>query len=705
MEGDTRTGDALGVKSMDGIRISRILEDSGENYKEYHYIVSNESAERKFLERIELFSCNDLSGLGLSGGEYTLFRSGRHKNDMPGVFVTGCVDERLSDVCSGMTESGEKRDGGESAGSAGYRVTSDHITLIRDRQGKVFAIEFLTGRDQLFETTIDLDENANILSIKAEVIFNVFLDPGETVRTESIRTALVSRAEEEISSFAKRKAVLYGARNKRRPSVFCTWYFYELNVTLEDVRTNLEIMKKRRLPYDVFQIDEGWEVTLGEYEPNEKFPVSMKDLADEIRDAGFVPGLWSSPFVAHETASVWKAHPEWILKGRDGMPVLFPMNDTVYYVFDITDYNTLEYFRELYHRFTFEWGYTYHKLDFTRAAVIYEDADFCDKKTTLAQAYYRAVRAIREGMGDDAFFLMCGGLYDPIIGLVDAQRTGSDVLSMWSSNINKNGKTAPYTIRQSAMRYYMNRWWANDPDALMVRENDKMQRESRLTLGLLNDDEVKTSVMNQFTGGGIMCQTEPLDQISDERLFEIRHILPVVETKAEPLDVMCEDRFPGAVRVSVVDRELFCICVTNWSDTVEKELVVNMNELSLEQGAKYAVSGFYSGRFVTDICAEDTVNMGMLAPHASEVIKIEKLSDSPVILASDYHYTMGGECIVLEMQKSELVVEVKNLLPVEIEYKVLLPKGYSCDGNRLIDVHIDKEDADVHVRRIQCDNA
>jgi hypothetical protein len=155
----------------------------------------------------------------------------------------------------------------------------------------------------------------------------------------------------------------------------------------------------------------------------------------------------------------------------------------------------------------------------------------------------------------------------------------------------------------------------------------------------------------------------------------------------------------------MVGRELFCICVTNWSDTEEKELVLNMSELSLEQGVKYAVSGFYSGRFVTDICSEDTVNMGSISPHASEVIKIEKLSDKPVILASDHHYTMGGECLVLEMQKSELVVEVKNLLPVEIEYKVLLPKGYSCGGKRLIDVHIDKEDGDVHVRRIQCDNA
>ena len=129
------------------------------------------------------------------------------------------------------------------------------------------------------------------------------------------------------------------------------------------------------------------------------------------------------------------------------------MNDTVYYVFDITNGETWGYFRKLYRHFTYDWGYSYHKLDFTRAAVIYENARFANRRMTLAQAYRRAVEAIREGMGEEAFLLMCGGLYDPIIGLVDSQRTGSDVLSMWSSTVNKDGKTAPYTIRQSLERF------------------------------------------------------------------------------------------------------------------------------------------------------------------------------------------------------------------------------------------------------------
>lgn len=114
---------------------------------------------------------------------------------------------------------------------------------------------------------------------------------------------------------------------------------------------------------------------------------------------------------------------------------------------------------------------------------------------------------------------MCGGLYDPLIGMVDAQRTGYDALSMWTSNINKGGKTVPYTVRQNFFRMYMNQWRANDADALMIRKNEAMERNLRLALGLLNDEEIKTSLVNQFASGGILSQTEPLDRIDDARLL------------------------------------------------------------------------------------------------------------------------------------------------------------------------------------------
>ncbi|MCR5295054.1 MAG: alpha-galactosidase [Lachnospiraceae bacterium] len=650
-----------------------ITERSGEPFAEYHALVTNLSDRVQVLGKVTLFETDDLAACGIGAGPYDVFRSGRHKNDMPGIFTIGCRDERLSDVASVMSESGEGQEAGDSC-----LVVSDHLTIIKGATGKCLVIEFLTGRDQLFETVIDLDEQGNFVKLTAGVSFSIEIQPGESVQTESIRVALVDAAKigEEIEEFAERKAVLYGRRNARKPAVFCTWYYYGLSVTYEDVKTNLAIIKERKLPYDIFQVDEGWEVTLGEYVPNAKFPLPMKQVADEIRAAGYIPGIWSSPFVAHETASIWKKHPEWILKDKAGKPCLFPMNDTVYYVFDITNPGTYDYFRELYRMFTFDWGYTYHKLDFTRAAVIYEDAAFFDRRVTLAQAYYRAVKAIREGMGEEAFFLMCGGLYDPIIGLVDAQRTGSDVLSMWSSTVNKGGKTAPYTIRQSFLRYYMNRWWANDPDALMIRKNETMERNSRLTLGLLNDEEVKTSVVNQFAGGGIMCQTEPLDKIPDERLMEIRHILPVMDTLVSPLDFLSGERFPGAMDVYVKKTGVHCVCLVNWSDTEEMKIALRPADVIGSGSAAediYAVCEFYSGEYRIGVRAEETVKFPPVKPHAAAVIKIEKMEGQPVIVKSDGHYSMGAECSVLAMSGGKLEIKKKNILPVRTHCSVFLP--------------------------------
>ena len=672
------------IPACDGslhLEVRLCMEQNERDAVEYHAEVVNVSDHPVWLESVTLADLRDLTVLGLQPGPYRIFRSGRHKNDLPGVFETGCLDERLRDVSSVMAEAGDHVQAGDSL----YTVVSDHMTLIRDEEGLCLAISFLTGRDQLVQTCLELDRQGHFTGLRAETLFQVLLDPGATVRTETIRLALTGNVREEMDAFALRKGKLYGTRTKRQPAVYCTWYYYGLTVTYEDVMRNLSIIRERRLPYDVFQIDEGWEITLGEYEPNHKFPVSMRELADRIRDAGLVPGLWSSPFVAHETASVWKAHPEWILRDSNGDPCLFPMNGTVYYVFDITDPATWDYFRQMYHRFTFEWGYSYHKLDFTRAAVIYDNTVSANPRITKAQAYYQAVKAIREGMGEEAFFLMCGGLYDPIIGLVDAQRTGSDVLSMWSSSVNRDGRTVPYTVRQSLNRYYMNQWWANDPDALMIRRNETMERGLRLTYGLLNEHEVRTVVVNQFAGGGILCQTEPLDRIDEDRLMELRHIYPVFEREVHPLNLMSGERFPGAFDVYVRKTDVHCVCLMNWSDTEEMEVTLCMRDLKLSPSEQYVVCDFYSGEFRTGIRAEDTVSFTSLKPHAATVIKVAKQEKKPIIVASDGHFSMGAELDQLEIREDRLHVRKPALFPVKTHYRILLPEGV-CDRETVVDL-------------------
>ena len=653
------------------LRIVKNILHESDALREYNYSITNLTDEDAYLDEHEMFCASSLEEMGLDETDCLLLRTGRHKNDMPSMARFGVMDACMQDALGGMTETGDRA--GDQAGAR--VILSDHLTLLGSGSNWLL-LAFTTGRDQLMKTEIAVDDAGRFLRLRAAVELRMLLRPGETVTTETFRIEKAADPMAAIDRFAQEKAALYGSRASRNPSVFCTWYYYGLSVTWQDVTTNLESMQALRLPFDVFQIDEGWEMTLGQWEPNEKFPIHMRDAAKRIREAGYIPGIWTSPFVASAWADVWKEHPEWMLRDAQGEPCLFPMNDTTYCVFDITHPGTWDYFEALYRKLTFDWGYAYHKLDFTRAAVIYENAAHYDRHITIVQAYRKAVEAIRRGMGEESYFLMCGGLYDPIIGLVDAQRSGSDVLSMWSSTINKGGKTAPYTIKQSLLRYYMNRWWNNDPDALMVRRNETMERGLRLTYGLLSDDEVRTVVLNQFIGGGIVCATEPLDKITPDRLHELRRILPPLPARTEPIDMLTGARFPSAVRVTLPGSDAVYIALINWDDHAPRPVLIALDETLMGRtlpSGRYAVCDYFTGSYVLDAKPGDEIAMGDIPPHSAALVKIEPLAGKPVIVASDMHFAMGGEFEQLDMLGGRLHWKLRRGYNLPAHYSVWLP--------------------------------
>lgn len=639
--------------------------------QEFRYRLHNPTDEPVWLEEFEVFHADSLDALGVAADRCRVLRTGRHKNDMPSVATLGCMDDTMLDALGGMTESGDR------AGNDGRkRMISDHLTVLGSGD-RWCVIAFMTGFEQMFCTEIILSESGDFQSLSSRVQFHRYIRPGETLVTETLRVEHTNNPEESIRRFAQDKAQPRPSLLGDPPSVFCTWYYYGLTVTEEDVMVNLKKMAEQKLPFDVFQIDEGWEQTLGHWEPNSKFPTPMKEMADRIRKAGYRPGIWTSPFVAKETAPVVLEHPEWVLRDKAGQPCIFPMNDTTYYVLDITHPATLPYFTELYRHLTFDWGYTYHKLDFTRAPMIYEDADFYNKCITPVRAYREAVAAIRRGMGEEAYFLMCGGLYDPIIVLVDAQRSGSDVLSMWASTINKGGKTAPFTIKQSLLRYYMNAWWHNDPDALMIRRNSEMERGLRLTYGLLNEDEVRTVVVNQLIGGGIVCSTEPLDRIDPDRLAQLRHVLPPMRTTVQPLALMHSGRFPDKVRVAFPGNDRVLIALINWSDDAACPATVTLDADTLGAAyapdGVYAVSSFFDGCWTAGVKSGETINLGEIAPHSTALLKIEPQTDKPIVVASDAHFSMGLELEGLYQQDGQYRAHRRQPACWDAHYTVFNP--------------------------------
>jgi len=125
---------------------------------------------------------------------------------------------------------------------------------------------------------------------------------------------------EEETVFA-RYAELLGERlgvapGKATPRVWCSWYSLYTAIDedlLERVFAGLD-----DLPFDVFQVDDGWQAHIGDWQPNEKFPSGMEALAEKIRALGRTPGLWLAPLIVVPSSTTFREHPDWLLRDADG---------------------------------------------------------------------------------------------------------------------------------------------------------------------------------------------------------------------------------------------------------------------------------------------------------------------------------------------------------------------------------------------------
>ncbi len=620
--------------------------------------------------------------IGPKNGQWQIYRQGRHKNDLPAVCNLSQHDENYNDAQRGLSETGGSP---ESPSEPANLFVSDQTTVIRNSTGNYLFLGYLTGAEQMVSSTLEMDSKDVFQRLESSCIINCLVEPGETVSSEWLQ---VERNEEHrmgilkaIRTFAENKARLYCVRRKEpAPSVYCTWYYYGLTVSYQDVKENLDLLSQQKIPFDVFQIDEGWERVLGDWNPNSRFPLPMSQVAEEIQEAGYLPGIWTSPFIAHETAPVAFQHPEWLLRHLDGTLCRFPMNNTTYCVLDITNPEVLEWIRGLYITLR-QWGYVYHKLDFTRAPVVQENAVFYNQNIPLAKAYRLAIQAVRDGLGNDAYLLICGGLYDPVIGLADAQRTGSDTLSMWSKTIQAGGRAAPFTMKQNLLRSWMNLWWNNDPDALMVRRQDEPFRGLALGYGLLTDVEAKTSTLNQYIGGGLVCSTEPMAKIDRDRLMLLSQIMPVVPTEVFPRDLFGGGRYPSIIDVEVKKKGWHTVAFINWSDSEPLPCALALNSYSLgdfaEVGKIYTLCEYYSGQVVEDVQYGDTVALNEIPPHGCALVKVmEQNPNRPQIVKSNGHLSFGGETECFLCKKGHIVFQVNWKFARPVSYTVRLPQNF-----------------------------
>jgi alpha-galactosidase len=251
------------------------------------------------------------------------------------------------------------------------------------------------------------------------------------------------------------------------PTVWCSWYQYWAEVAEPAVLAEAESLAVAELPVDVVQIDDGWQQEIGDWAERADRFGSLAATAGRLRDLGFRTGLWTAPFFAGGHSTVARDHPEWLVRGADGEPLvvaehwLQPL-----YALDTTHPGAAGHLGALFGGFAAA-GIDYHKVDFIFAGAI-EGRRHADVDGVTA--YRLGLRLIREAIGPDAYLLGCGAPQQASAGLVDAMRVGPDVNPAWEPYegdwAQPGGRAARATTQA---RLWSDAWWVVDPDCLLAR--------------------------------------------------------------------------------------------------------------------------------------------------------------------------------------------------------------------------------------------
>lgn len=308
-------------------------------------------------------------------------------------------------------------------------------------------------------------------------------------RVELDDGALVGRYEDEAGEwfvahgseqdvfveYAARLGSALGSRKRPTPRVWCSWYSMYSDIDEQRMLEALEGVQG--LPFDSFQVDDGWQRDIGDWEPNAAFPSGMTSLAQRIRAAGLLPGLWMAPFIVHERSSVATDQHQWLLRDEHGSPAAAGNGwGGDYYALDLTHPEAREWVGERIRR-SVEWGFGYLKLDFLYAGAL-PGRRHEDQPRELA--YRSGIELVREAAGESTYLLACGAPIVPSVGVFDGIRVGPDVAPWWENDLGTRYLYAlavpntRYAIVTSLHRLWLRPIIDTDPDVAYFRSRYQM---------------------------------------------------------------------------------------------------------------------------------------------------------------------------------------------------------------------------------------
>ncbi|OPZ18146.1 MAG: hypothetical protein BWZ10_01074 [candidate division BRC1 bacterium ADurb.BinA364] len=316
-----------------------------------------------------------------------------------------------------------------------------------------------------------------------------------------------------------------------------------------------------------------------------------------------------------------------------------------------------------------EWGYEFFKIDglshnnSSYSALFYERPQVrAAFRRPCENPLERCVKACRQGMGPDRYFLACRGFHNgPEAALADATRIGGDVVQphkpvTWEGYLSQARMTL-------ARLFSHNIQWHSDPDTLLVGTAAPLAA-------------ARTAATVVALPGQLMFAGDKLMELPEERMRLLQRCLPVCPVR--PLDLFPIMRLKPVWTLKI--RRDFgawdVVSLFNFRDDEPCEAAVGMEELGLDPAKRYWVWDFWADKLLGAKRGELRLK---LKPMANALLAVHEDLGRPQFLSTDRHLTQGGVSLTAlewDAAKLELRGETQLVAGEATTLALLCPPPY-----------------------------
>ena len=323
-------------------------------------------------------------------------------------------------------------------------------------------------------------------------------------------------------------------------ATWCSWYagwmrqesLYEFKDGLQQgVETNIPLvansLSKRGTP-TMRVVDDSNEMPYGDWDNRTlAVPQGFQRLAGRMRDRGITPGVWYPPFWVSTGSRLYQEHPELLCRNDNGQVAVGKnamIPESMYgnhLSFLDTSNPAAAAQMERTARTWRERGFRYVMTDFMYWGA-WPQQRF-DPTLTAVESYRCGLEAMRRGYGKDSYWLHCGALLGPAMGLSDGMRISGD-----------SHGDGIFSYQAAAARWFYNwRVWLNDPDAIICRR-----------YGEAKGVEWSRAWMSWMAlAGNVLTYGDTLDDLPPEYLRLYQRVLPPLPVAGRPLDLWENDPY------------------------------------------------------------------------------------------------------------------------------------------------------------------